>query len=1062
MIAWFAKNGVAANLLAGFILLAGIISIRSLKMELFPDFDLDIVTVSVIYPGAAPLEVEDGICKQIEEKIWDLTGIKEMTSFARENTGVVSIQVEKGKDAKLLADEIKVRVDAINNFPEEAEKPIVEVMTAKRRVLALAIHGNCDLKSLRNLAEKTQDDLTHIPGITQVEISGIRRPEIGIELSEQAMREHGLSFDTVSRSLSQNSVDVPGGVARTTAGETLIRTTSKAREGKEFDQIEIVSSPNGSSVKLEDIALVKDAFEDKVLYTTFKGQPAVTLRIFRVGKQSPLDISKKVSKYVENRSSSLPGNIKMTIWQDSSYYLQGRLDMMIRNAQHGLILVFLVLSFFLRPSLAFFVALGLPISFMGAFATMGVIGASINLVSLFAFIVVLGILVDDAIVVGESVYTLGKKGHSPIEASIRGTQLVAMPVTFAILTSVVAFVPLLFLPGWLGKLMKDIPLVVIPALLFSLVESKFILPYHLTFCRFNKGRKNWFSRIQESIADGLERFIVKVYSPFLSRCLRLRWPVVAVFLGFLIITFALIMGGHVKSVRGVPPVPSDYISVKITMQDGVPAATTEKSIGLVEKARIEVIKHLESIGEPNPFRYDMKTMGAQPFSGGPKSSSNIVTGSNMGEISVELIKSEDRTRSAPQISALWRERIGPLPGVKQLYFGDVAAGGSKTALDIEIAGQSLESMTKAAYQLKEQLKKYQGLFDISDTYSGGKRELKLNLNSAGRALGLTQADLGRQVRQAYYGEEIQRLQRDREEIKVMLRYPLKDRKSLSSLENLRIRTPNGIEVPLEEIAETGYGQGYPTIKRSDRARIINVQSSADKLIADIPSIERDLDQSFLPSIRKEFPDLRFSFVGERKEQNESDSSLAQSGWIALFIIYALLAIPFRSYFQPLLVMSVIPFGLIGAVLGHLLFSIPLSQLSMFGIVALTGVVINDSLVLVHYVNQKSKNSSLIQAARDAGMARFRPILLTSLTTFVGLLPILFERSLQAQFLKPMAIAIGFGVLFATFITLIMVPCLYLILEDMIQTFRKSLRWIGIGSINTTKSNLPAEDNLNQI
>ena len=1042
MITWFAKNGVAANLLAGFILLAGIISIRGLKMELFPDFDLDIVSVSVIYPGAAPLEVEDGICKQIEEKIWDLTGIKEMASYARENTGVVTIQVEKGKDAKILADEIKVRVDAINNFPEEAEKPIVEVMTAKRRVLALAIHGNSDLRSIRKLAEKTQDDLTNIPGITQVEISGIRRPEIGIELSEQAMREHGLSFDSVSQSLKKNSIDIPGGVARTTAGETLIRTMGKARKGQQFDQIEIISSPNGSSVQLQDIALVKDGFEDKTLYTKFKGKPAVTLRIFRVGKQSPLDISEKVSKYVESQNATLPEGIDMTIWQDSSYYLQGRLDMMIRNAQHGLILVFLVLSVFLRPSLAFFVALGLPISFMGAFATMGVIGASINLVSLFAFIVVLGILVDDAIVVGESVYTLGKKGHSPVEASIRGTKLVAMPVTFAILTSVVAFVPLLFLPGWLGKLMKDIPLVVIPALLFSLVESKFILPYHLTFCRFNKRSKNWFSRMQESIADSLERFIEKIYSPFLLKCLHLRWPVVTGFLGILIITFALIIGGHVKSVRGVPPVPSDYISVKITMQDGVPAATTEHSIKLVEKARLEVIKYLESVGEPNPFRYDMITMGAQPFSGGPKGSTAIVNGSNIGEISVELIKSEDRTRSAPQISALWCERIAPLPGVKQLFFGDVAAGGSKTALDIEIAGQDLQVMKKSAHKLKEHLKKYEGLFDISDSYSGGKRELKLKLNSAGRALGLTESDLGRQVRQAYYGEEIQRLQRDREELKVMLRYPLIDRKSLSSLTSLRIRTSQGIEVPLEEVAQISYGQGYPTISRSGRARIINVQSSADKIIADIPSIEKELDESFLPSIRKEFPNLRFSFVGERKEQDESDSSLAQSGWIALFIIYALLAIPFRSYFQPLLVMSVIPFGLIGAVLGHLLFSIPLSQLSMFGIVALTGVVINDSLVLVHYVNQKSKDSPLIEAAKSAGMARFRPILLTSLTTFVGLLPILFERSLQAQFLKPMAIAIGFGVLFATFITLIMVPCLYLILEDIVTLCKKTLKWVG--------------------
>jgi multidrug efflux pump subunit AcrB len=739
----------------------------------------------------------------------------------------------------------------------------------------------------------------------------------------------------------------------------------------------------------------------------------------------------------------------MTIWQDSSYYLQGRLDMMIRNAQNGLILVFLVLSFFLRPSLAFFVALGLPISFMGAFATMGVIGASINLVSLFAFIVVLGILVDDAIVVGESVYTLGKKGHSPVDASIKGTQLVAMPVTFAILTSVVAFIPLLFLPGWLGKLMKDIPLVVIPALLFSLVESKFILPYHLTLCRFNRGGRNWFSRVQQSVASGLENFVETIYSPFLLRCLKWRWPVVTAFVGILIITIALIIGGHVKSVRGVPPVPSDYISVKITMQDGVPAATTEKSIAVIERARLEVVKYLKSQGEPNPFKYNMTTMGAQPFSGGPKGSSEVATASNMGEISVELIKSEDRTRSAPQISGLWRERIGPLPSVKKLFFGDVAAGGSKTAIDIEIAGQNLTDMKHAAQRLKVHFNKYEGLFDISDSYSGGKKELRLNLNSAGRALGLTESDLGRQVRQAYYGEEIQRLQRDREELRVMLRYPLEDRKSLSALESLRVRTPKGIEVPLEEVAQINHGQGYPTIRRSDRARVINVQSSADKLIADIPSIERGLDESFLPALRKEFPDLRFSFVGERKEQNESDSSLAQSGWIALFVIYALLAIPFRSYLQPLLVMSVIPFGLIGAVLGHLVFSIPLSQLSMFGIVALTGVVINDSLVLVHYVNQQSKALPIIEAAQKAGMARFRPILLTSLTTFVGLLPILFERSLQAQFLKPMAIAIGFGVLFATFITLLMVPCLYLILEDLIKIIKKPITWLSQGR-NTGK------------
>jgi multidrug efflux pump subunit AcrB len=1044
MIAWFAKNGVAANLLMGIILISGFFSIRSLKMELFPDFDLDLVTISVPYPGAAPLEVEDGICKQIEEKIWDLDGIKEMTSFARENVGVVSVQVERSKDPKVLADEIKVRVDSIINFPEEAEKPMVEVATQKRKVLAVAIHGLADPFSLRKLADKTLDDLTNLPGITQVEISGIRKPEIGIEVSENTLREHGISFDDVARALKTNSIDTPGGVARTSSGETLLRSIGKARNGSDFDKLDIITKSNGSSLKLNDIASVKDGFEDKVLYTEFANEPAVTLRVFRVGKQSPLDISQKVSKYVENTNKSLPEGLSMTIWKDSSFYLQGRLEMMIRNAFQGLLLVFLVLSLFLRPSLAIWVAIGLPISFMGAFATMGLVGASINLVSLFAFIVVLGILVDDAIVVGESVYTLGSKGEKSINASIKGTHLVAMPVTFAIITSMVAFVPMLFLPGWLGKLMKDIPLVVIPALFFSLIESKFILPYHLSLCRFDKLPKNWLSKVQNKISKGLERFIEVIYQPVLKKCLEWRYLTLSFFLGLLLLTFGLILGGHVPSIRGVPPVPSDYISVKLSMQDGVPAQTTENALLKVEKARLDVVDYLISQNEPNPFRFVMKTMGAQPFSGGPKSSSNIVTGSNMGEISVELIKSEDRTRSAPQISALWRERIGSLPGLKEMYFGDVAAGGSRTAIDIEIAGIELKDMSFAAEKLKSKLQTYEGLFDISDTYSGGKREMKIRIKPNGRSLGLTQADLGKQVRQAYYGEEIQRIQRERDEVKVMLRYPLPDRKTLNALSNLRIRTPNGIEAPLEDVATFELGQGYPTIKRSDRARIINVQTSADKAVANIPSIEADLDTNFLPLLRNEFPNLRFSFVGEKKEQEESDSGLAQAGGICLFVIYALLAIPFRSYLQPFLIMSVIPFGLIGAVFGHYLFGLPLSQLSHFGLVALTGVVINDSLVLVHYVNQRAKETNILEATRMAGMARFRAILLTSLTTFVGLLPILFEKSLQAQFLKPMAIAIGFGVLFATFITLLMVPCLYLILEDIVKSLKKLFKLLGYG------------------
>ena len=1043
MIAWFAKNGVAANLLLGIIVIAGIFSIKGMKMELFPDFDLDLVSITVPYPGAAPLEVEDGICKQIEEKIWDLSGIKKLVSYSREGEGVVGVQVERGNDPQELADKIKVRVDSILNFPEEAEKPIVEVATQRRRVLAVAIHGNCDEKSLRKIADKTLDDLTNLSGITQVEIAGIRKPEIGIEVSEASLRQYGLSFDQVAQAMKRSSIDTPGGVARTSSGETLLRSMGKAQDGKQFEEIRLLSNANGSNVQAGDLANVKDGFEDKVLYTRFSNEPAVTLRVFRVGKQSPIDISERVTDYVDTIKPRLPEGISMTVWQDSSYYLQGRLEMMVRNAFQGLLLVFLVLSFFLRPSLAVWVALGLPISFMGAFATMGVLDASINLVSLFAFIVVLGILVDDAIVVGESVYTLGSKGEKPLKASIKGTHLVAMPVTFAIITSMVAFVPMLFLPGWLGKLMKDIPLVVIPALFFSLVESKFILPYHLSLCRFDSLPKNSLSKIQNRISVGLERFIEIRYQPFLKKCLEWRYLTLSCFLGLLMVTFGLIAGGHVPSIRGVPPVPSDYISVKILMHDGVPAETTQKALAEVERARLETIDYLIEQKEPNPFRYVMKTMGAQPFSGGPRENADIATGSNRGEISVELIKSEDRTRSAPQISALWRERIGPLPGLKQLFFGDVAAGGSKTAIDLEIAGQDLKAMGVAADLVKKKLASYEGIFDVTDTYSGGKREMKIEINANGLALGLTQADLGRQIRQAYYGEEIQRIQKERDEVKVMLRYPLKDRKTLTALHDLRVRTSSGVEAPLSEVATITMGQGYPTIKRSDRSRIINVQTSANKDTAKVPLIERDLELNFLPSLREKFPNSRFTFVGEKKEQEESDSGLAQAGGICLFVIYALLAIPFRSYLQPFLIMSVIPFGLIGAVLGHFLFGLPLSQLSHFGLVALTGVVINDSLVLVHYVNQRAKETTLLEATRLAGMARFRAILLTSLTTFVGLLPILFERSLQAQFLKPMAIAIGFGVLFATFITLLMVPCLYLILEDLKKIGTAVLSKLGI-------------------
>ena len=675
---------------------------------------------------------------------------------------------------------------------------------------------------------------------------------------------------------------------------------------------------------------------------------------------------------------------------------------------------------------------------------MGMMGTSINLVSLFAFIVVLGILVDDAIIVGESVYTQGRKGLSSRQAAIKGTHMVAMPVTFAVITSMVAFIPMLFLPGWAGKLTRDIPLVVIPALLFSLVESKFILPYHLSLCRFaNDKGQGLLLRMQAKVARGLERFIDIVYHPVLEACLRRRYLTLSAFTGILVLTFGLIWGGHLPSIRGFPPVPSDYISVKLVMQEGTPGEETERILKKIEAARQKMVAEMISHGEKNPFKHVMLTMGGNPFAGGPRSGGKTPSGGNLGEISGELVKSEERSKSAPQISALWRKELGPMPGVKELNFQDVAAGGSRVAIDLEISGRDLKQMAAAAEEVKEELRGFDGLFGITDTFAGGKRELKLRLKAEARSLGISQIDLGRQVRQAFYGEEIQRVQRDRDEIKVMLRYPKTQRKHLGTLNEMRIRTRDGAEIPFPVVAKADHGKGYPTILRSGKMRTVNVQSSADRLVAQVSEIEEKLEKDLLPELQKTYPNLRFTFVGDRKDTDESDSALGQAFMITLFVIYGLLAIPFRSYLQPFLVMSIIPFGLVGAALGHLFFDIPLSRLSLFGLVALTGVVINDSLVLVHYINRKRGQLKVMDSVREAGAARFRPIILTSLTTFVGLLPILFERSLQAQFLKPMAISIGFGVLFATFITLILVPVLYLILEDCRAWALDAVQFLGL-------------------
>ncbi|MBC2595394.1 efflux RND transporter permease subunit [Ruficoccus amylovorans] len=1054
MINWFARNGVAANLLMLVICVGGLVSMFfTTKVELFPEFSLDAITVRVPFRGAAPEEVEANVIKRIEERIQDLQGIKKMTSVATEGLGTVTVEVQNDYDARKLLDDIKVRVDAIDTFPEETEKPIVEEILIKREVIAVAVYGETSEGVLKRMGEEVRNELLMLPGVTQVEISGIRDYEISIEVSEEALRRYGLTFDEVVQAVRRSSLDMPGGRLRTEGGEILLRTMGQAYVGEEFENIVLLSAPDGTRVRLGDVATVVDGFEDVDLFTVYNDMPAVMLMVFEVGTQSPLEISDLVKKYVADKQFELPEGMHIDYWRDSSFYLWGRLNMLIENGVVGLLLVFAVLTLFLRPSLAVWVTLGIPISFLGTFLVMPWMDVSLNLISLFGFILVLGIVVDDAIVVGESVFTTFQREGPGVESAVRGTQAVSVPVTFAVLTTAVAFTPLLNLPGFLGKFVGAIPLVIIPTLLFSLIESKLILPYHLSLCRVgdrNREKLNWFQRMQRSVSDGLERHIDKHYRPVLRVCLEYRYLTISGFVGLLVLTIALLAGGWVKRVE-FPNVPSDYISTRLVLPDGTSAVRTEAAIEQLRRALEEAVDQSLSAGRENPVENTKVTIGQMTFSGGPGGAGASGRSSNIGEIVVELRKSEDRSDedSALELANRWRAATGVIPGVKELTFNAVAAGGQGMPIDVQVSGGTLAELRAFANELKATLVRYDGIYDIRDNLADSQKEIKLDIKPSAEVLGLSRGELGNQVRQAFFGAEAQRIQRGRDDVRVMVRYPEKDRQSLGDLENMRVRTPDGREVPFSEVAEAELGRGYAAITRVNRERVVNVYADADKDRIDLEAVRRELREKVIPELLLKYPALRVSYEGEAREVRESNVVLLSSALLVLFAIYALLAIPFKSYLQPLIVMSVIPFGLCGAVGGHVFMGLfrdgvmPVSRLSLFGMLALAGVVVNDSLVLVDYINQqRARGVPLKDAVREAGAARFRPIMLTSLTTFVGLVPILLEKSLQAQFMIPMAVSLSFGIVFATFITLLLVPAVYIVLEDIKALAARVWRWLN--------------------
>ncbi|MEM7480790.1 MAG: efflux RND transporter permease subunit [Acidobacteriota bacterium] len=1045
LIHWFASNGVAANLLMVLIIALGVMAALTLRQEVFPEFSADRVSVVVPYPGAAPEEVEEGIVIRVEEAIQDLQGSKKITSTASENVGSVMVELARGADAQKLLNEIKSRVDAIDTFPDEAEEPVIEELVIRRQVINVAVAGAADEKVLKRLAERVRDDITALPGITQVELAAIRPDEISIEVSEQALRRYGLTFDEVAMALRRSSLDLPGGEIETRGGEILLRTEGQAYEREEFERLPVKALPDGRRLLVEDVATVVDGFADTDVAARFNGDPTALVQVFRVGEQSAIYVADTVKDYVASAQGRMPAGISLTAWQDDSQILRSRLGLLVRSGRAGFVLVFLTLALFLRLKLAGWTTLGIPISFLGAVALMPVFDLSINLISLFAFIIVLGIVVDDAIVVGENIYSEFEGGKEGLQAAVDGAHRVAKPVTFAILTSVAAFAPLLNVPGNVGKIMRVIPIIVIVTLVFSLIESLLVLPNHLSHLSHAKEQKasalrlRW-RRLQQRFASALARVAERYYRPALSRALEWRYMVIASSLALLLITFAVVQGGWIRF-NFLPPTEADNVVAILEMPQGTPSELTTGAVRALEEAAFRMLEEVEEETGESVYRNVSTTLGAQPFrtdqSRGAGGVGQDYSGGHLGEINIELEPAEERTITSPELAVRWRQAAGAIPGAESLTFSSALFSAGEP-INVQLSGADGERLQEVADRLKAAIAEYPGVQDIADSYRAGKQEIELGITAEGEAVGLTLSDLGRQVRQAFYGEEAQRIQRGREDVRVMVRFPQADRRSLADLEEMRIRTPDGRSVPFSTVAEASLSRGPASIQRTDLRQVVSVTADVDLNEGNPTEILNDLTGSVLPAMLADYPDVRYSLEGEQQEQRETISGLVRGFGIALLAIYALLAIPFRSYFQPLIVMSSIPFGLIGAVAGHVLMGINLSMLSFFGIVALTGVVVNDSLVMVDWINEKFRGGTpLLDSIRQAGVDRFRPILLTSLTTFAGLLPLLLEKSMQAQFLIPMACSLAFGVLFATFITLVLVPVLYSILEDIKGLFQRS-------------------------
>ena len=1026
VIAWFARNHVAANLMMWILLVGGVFGAISIHKQVFPTFEFNVISVQVPYLGAAPQEVEEGVVLKLEEAVKDLEGIKKLSSRSVEGFGSLTIEVEDDYDVQTLLDEVKVQVDAIPSFPANTEKPVVYRIKAPQDVLWISAYGDATERELKEFAKQLRDEIANLPGVSDVNVVGSRPYEISIEISEQKLQEYNLTFNQLVSAVRNSSIDVPGGSIRSDNGDILLRAKGQAYDAYDFASLVLVTQADGTRVLLGDIATINDGFVEDNNLAYFDGKPAVSIQVRAVGDQNALEISKLVNAHINKVKPNFPPNIQADTWGDSSYYLADRLNMMLENMGFGALLVFLVLSLFLKIRLAFWVIWGLPVCFLGtlAFLPMEFLSVSINMISLFAFILVLGIVVDDAIIMGESAYSeIDKHGHS-VDNVIKGVKRVAMPATFGVLTTIAAFSPMMMVSGTFGVIWKTIGGVVIICLIFSLIESKLILPAHLAHMKsepYDPSKANKLQRFRDYFAEGIKVFIAQKYVPFLRKAIKQRYTTLSVFIAMFILTIGLFAGGIVRFVF-FPTIPSDFMFASVELEQGSSLIQRDKAIQTLMTSLVQMDDAIiEETGEgvvKHSIAFSQGTLGGQVF--------------------VELSKGEERSISDDELNDKWRSFIPEIPGVKNFNIGAPGGPGGGSDLSFEFSGKDVDVLRAVSTELEDFLSEYKGISDINDSFANGADEIRINIKPLGEALGLSLASMAQQVRYGFYGAEAQRIQRDEEEIRVMVRYPKEQRNSIGNLETMRIRAPNGQEIPFAEVADIEIGQGYSSINRVDGQRAVSVTAKVNKDILEPNTVIKDVMVKAIPELLKKYPGVEFKLQGNSKEQGEAIFSLAQGFLFALFAIYALMAIPLKSYSQPLIIMSVIPFGIVGAIVGHLVLGMSVSVLSICGIIALSGVVVNDSLIMVDFVNRaRSEGMNLLDAAINAGSQRFRAIVLTSLTTFMGLMPIIFERSLQAQIVIPMAISLAFGILFATVITLLLVPSLYLILDDLKAFFSKT-------------------------